>query len=690
MLNFNKFYITFMMLFMSYSLFAKDNYTNIISTINHELTNYERLATNSKNNEHYQPYIISILKSDTFAKLGFTTLGDALKIIPGVAISSDNMNNKALIFRGSNPTSFGQSKLLIDGILVNNIYVDAYSEYLDMPIELIKRIEVIRGPGNESSSITSYVGSINIITFAGDLETDGLFFSKVGSNNYKSIGFRKGYKKEDFSLFTDFFYKKHKNSVHVESSALKAGMYNFPLPIDNTALSTPSDVSLGLENYSLGLNIKYKDILFKSRVYEYKQRSAFGVNFVPSNETDYLELPNYYSQLQYKKLFKLFCVDTKIGIKYNNMENKAKVLPDGIVLPQHTDPTLSVTFNNGVYSEILAKQRAIYHSTKLKYNGIKNHNISTSYYISKTDTINVVSKLTNRDTGVGIVDYSQTIPFFDNDATRKTYNLSIDDKYSYSSALQFLSSLSYENNTHIKAKINPKFSLVYHTEVGNIIKLLYALSHRTPSWQELYMLNNHSRVGNKNLKAEEIETFEASYIKHFSHDSFFQTSLFHIINKNQIHNMTINNQYVNSDTTNKINGIELEYKGNLTPKDSLYLNLSYIDGENSYDDTLSGASNLLLKGYYIYNLRENLALSTVVKYSSDKDRVNLDTRENISATTIVDATVSYKNFSNDYQISLSIKNLFDKDIFYASKINTYEDDYPEIGRNFILSYSKKF
>jgi iron complex outermembrane receptor protein len=336
------------------------------------------------------------------------------------------------------------------------------------------------------------------------------------------------------------------------------------------------------------------------------------------------------------------------------------------------------------------KQKSIFHSANLNYFGIKNHKIDINYYISKTRTYDVVSKLTNRDTGDGLTDYTDTIPFFDINALRNTTILTIEDKYDYSDKLQFLSSISYENNTHIDPKINPKLSLVYRRKNNDIFKLLYSSSHRTPSWQELYTLNNHSRVGNTNLKAEKIQTFESSYIKHLKHNSFIQSTLFCLKNKNQIHNNTKNHQYTNSKKTNTLQGLEFEYKGYITPKDTLYINMSYIDGENSYDQSLSLVSKFLLKGYYIYNLQDNISISTVVKYGSKRHRLKYDPRKNRAGNAIIDTAVNYKNHKYNYKLSLSIKNILDKDTYYSSKPHTYEDDYPQIGRNFILSFSKEF
>ena len=540
------------------------NYTQFLQSINNTLKLYEKTATDTRSNEHYQPYIISVLESCTLKKVGVQTLKDALTLVTGIDIASDNLDYKSPIFRGSNPSAFGQSKLFIDGVLVNNIYFDGYSEYLDIPIEMIKRIEVIRGPGNASEEIASYAGSIHVITYAEDKGKSNSVFAKVGSDGLKVAGFKKGYQNGDFSLFTDFYYKEDDKKVHVQSDILKSGIYDIKTPwytLNNSALAAPGDAPLWLKNYSLGLNMHYLGLSFNGRIYHYKKGAAFGFNYMLPNQNDWLEIPEYYAQLQYKKTFSKLEMITRLGIKYDKAESHQQLVHEGVTLPKPSDPSKTIVLEEGMYGIHEAQQKIYYHSLDIAYTGIEKHKINLGYYLSKIDTVKVVSMITDRETGKGLTDYSDTLPFFDKDAARNSVILNLQDSYSYNDQLKFQYGVNYENNSHIHEQINPKVSMVYNTRHGNIFKLLYARSHRTPSWQELYTLNNRARVGNRDLKAERIQTFEAAHIKHFSHDSFIQTTLFYLINKKQIHNITENNQYINSDKENHLYGIDYLKEG---------------------------------------------------------------------------------------------------------------------------------
>ena len=142
---------------------------SVTQQIDRDLELFTKAATETKANEPYQPYIISVLNGKRLEKLGIATLGEALELIPGVDIATDLMDMKSPVFRGSNPLAFGQVKLLIDGMLANDTFIDGFAGYLYMPIEMIKRIEVVRGPGRRTDGINAYAGSIQVITYAEEI-----------------------------------------------------------------------------------------------------------------------------------------------------------------------------------------------------------------------------------------------------------------------------------------------------------------------------------------------------------------------------------------------------------------------------------------------------------------------------------------------------------------------------------------
>jgi len=668
--------------FISLPLQAED----LVSSIFTDMKQFDKIATKTKQNEHYQPYIISVLHSKELEKLGISNLKEALTLVPGIDMATDNFNNQTPIFRGSNPFAYGQSKLLIDGVVVNNLFFDAYSEYLSMPIEMIKRIEIIRGPGSKVDGINAYAGSINVITYAEDFKgfesNDKLVF-KYGSYDYRMGGFVKNFRTKEFTTHIDFYYQKDNKKISSGPDGLSQGS----LGAANIGLSQSGKAPLWLNEYSLGLNVKYKDFTFKARILKHKQGSAYGINLALPQDSDRLKLPSYYAELGYAKKINDFNIDIKAGLQYGAFDSKAKLTPDGINLG-------GVVFLDGVYGEHYAKQRVLYQSSFVKYGGVENHQITLGYRVTQEKTIAMTSKLSNRATGdAALVDYTDTLPFFDKDAHRNVVALSLQDEYDVNDKLSFLYGVNYESTSYKDAGFEPRVSLVYYKDFKNIFKAIYSCSHRNPSWQEMFTQNNRARVGSTDLKPEKITSYELAYIRNFTNESYLQSDVFYLVNKNQIYNSASDPVYRNSAKTD-IYGVELEYKGHIFANDEVYANYTYLDGRHSTDGgekyNLPNVSHHLAKGYYIYSFSSTLSLGSTLKYVSSKDREKGDTRSKVKAYTTVDTSLNYKNRHYNYTVNMSLKNIFDTDVRYPSPQNTYVDDYAQVRRTFLLTLRKSF
>jgi len=684
------------------SLNAQDN--DILSSISNDMNHFNTVATITKQNEHYQPYIISVFQGKDLEKLSILNLKEALQLVPGVDMATDNVNIQTPIFRGSNSLGYGQSKLFIDDVLVNNLFFDSYSEYLGMPIEMIKRIEVVRGPGSKTNGVNAYAGSIKIITYAEDFKdfesNDKLVF-KYGSNKYRMGGFIKKFKTENLDATIDFYYQKDDKKLYAGPDGYATGsMSSVPLGYDNTALSQTGDAPVWNEDYSLGLNLKYKDFSVKGRYLDHTQGSAYGINRSLPQDDDRVKIPNYYLELGYNKDIGNFDVEIKAGVKYDAFDSKAKLAPNGLVYldayQYSIDGTINtVNFPDGIYGEHLAKQRTLYQSSYLTYNGLDQHLITAGYRLLKEETIEMTSKLSNWTTGdVALVDYTETYPFFDKNAKRYTQIFSLQDQFQYSDKLHFMYGFNYEKTSYENAGVEPRVSMVYQQNLSNIFKASYSRAHRNPSWQEMFTMNNRERRGSTDLEPEIVDAFELAYIKKFSSNTYLQSNLFYLMNKDQIYNSNGDTVYGNLLDTD-IYGAEFEYSGHITAVDKLYLNYTYLTGKSKIKDTgdttsLTNAAHHLAKGYYIYKLTNDISLSGIVKYVSSKKRFQEDNRGKVPSYTTLDTTLNYKNRKDNYDVTIGIKNIFDEDVSYPSPPDDYVEDYVQEGRTFFVTLRKEF
>jgi iron complex outermembrane receptor protein len=115
------------------------------------------------------PSSITVINADEVNRYGYRTLADILQSVQGFNVSYD----RNYAFLGARGVSLGDFNsrmlLLIDGHRVNNNLTDG--AYIDtafiLDIDLIDRVEIIRGPGSVLYGNNAFFGVINVITRQG-------------------------------------------------------------------------------------------------------------------------------------------------------------------------------------------------------------------------------------------------------------------------------------------------------------------------------------------------------------------------------------------------------------------------------------------------------------------------------------------------------------------------------------------
>jgi len=411
------------------------------------LEEVSEIATKTKLNIDDSPSFVTVLHSDKLLKLGVDDVFEALALVPGVQLKRENSGVPIVVFRGVSQK--GEVKLMIDGVTINNSYRGSIYHYLDFPIEMVERIEVIRGAGSVLYGSGAISGVINVITKSSNKGDENTIFVSTGEyDNYKG-GAIVSTNLGEFTFALDTYYQKD----------------------DKTIDSTDRH----LRDYSVGINISDEHLTFLARLKKDDNGNAYGILGVPDKEKNkkYNKNNSYFTQLSYKNnLSKNNKIDILAG--YNRYEQ--------YVHSQHpVIPLIEADF----------EERSYYSQIDIISKSLKDNELLFGIRYENAKTLE--SK------------WSAGLPYVsDPSYSRDITSVYLSDKYSVSSDFDLSVGLRHDDYSDIGDSLSPTLGLVYRLNDEIRLKSLYSHSYRAPSWVEL--------TSNSSLDPEASDSIEAGIV----------------------------------------------------------------------------------------------------------------------------------------------------------------------------------
>jgi len=108
---------------------------------------------------------IYIITQEDIRRSGLNSIPELLRTIPGVHVGRINGNQWAINSRAANEVISREMRIMIDGRdLYNTFFNGVYWDSVNVVLEDIERIEVVRGPGASLWGTNTAHGVVNIIT----------------------------------------------------------------------------------------------------------------------------------------------------------------------------------------------------------------------------------------------------------------------------------------------------------------------------------------------------------------------------------------------------------------------------------------------------------------------------------------------------------------------------------------------
>ncbi len=679
------------LLLLPFSLFAAEAQSDsaLFNNLTDDINTIAQTAKNQRANIDYLPYVMSVFDGEELSRAGASSLKEALGLVAGVNIASDNLSLFNPVFRGSNPVAYGQSKLIVDGVEVNDLFFDGYTAYLAMPIDMIKRLEIVRGPGSYSNGHSGYAGSIIITTYKGEMSTgdNGRWFASSGSYGTRKTGASYAMKQDDFAFAADLY------TVHDDLRLPygKDGLSNNLLGSANASLSRSGDAPLNTDATMASASISKGAFFADGRFSSYKHGSGGGINYALASDGDHYNVDQWQVRAGAHYRAGDFAGTLQAAMIQDSFTSHQLLAPAGLRLPSLTPPTTIVTYPNGFYGVHEAYIRTYRVNNTLSgtvYGGDATFGLSGSWSsVSSEKTLT-----TDRDSGTGMSDYSTTLPFFNPNGSINNLTAYMTYERAISSSLIGYASLTVDRRNGLAVQIDPRIAAVYTIDPNNLIKFSISHAHRNPSWQEMFTLNNKARWGNPDLRPETVMAYETQYIHKFETEHTLSINLFRLNNDDQIY-LQYNTplaryEYVNGSKS-LIQGIETEWRRRYDST-SFYAAYTHIWAEDGNNVRLPNAPADTARGFITQTLDENWYASLAGRWQSATPRAVGDVRSDMKSIGIVDTSIGYKLPRLHSEIQFTLKNMFNETELYPSPKGTYNDDYPAVGRTYLVTVRGTF
>jgi outer membrane receptor for ferrienterochelin and colicins len=129
------------------------------------------VATKSALHVAQTPAVVTVITADEIQARGYTSLADVLRSVPGFYDVYDGVTHNVGIrgVNGGQNASGSGLKLMIDGQAVG--YGPSSGNFFGeelIPIQVVERVEIIRGPASALYGADAFLGAINVITRSGE------------------------------------------------------------------------------------------------------------------------------------------------------------------------------------------------------------------------------------------------------------------------------------------------------------------------------------------------------------------------------------------------------------------------------------------------------------------------------------------------------------------------------------------
>jgi outer membrane receptor protein involved in Fe transport len=651
------------------------------------------------------PSIVSVVTDEEIRRLGARTLEEVLEMVPGVEVLTDNLGRGLIVLRGvpaerrsRTPAAWaarlttGSSAnvlVLFNGHRLNeDLSGGATIVNLDIPVDNIKKVEIIRGPGSALFGANAFLGVINIVTYTADTFS-GMKVS-VGGGSFDtrqaSVLFGKTVGKVSLSGFAQWADTDGAQLLVPADVQTLTDEFLEPQGILPASLA-PGPTMDDRRAFDANASLVYGGLTLGGR---FKDEDAGGYIGLVDNLGRQNRLQNRQLSLytDYRRPLGEKG-DLRGSFTFTQSEERAFLdpFPPQSFLPLDPERSQLGFFPDGVLVDLELNSRRWGGEVRVDASVFRGNTATFGVGVETESTLDILARGNfnrNRVPMPGFLSLPPVIP----QTERRIVSLFAQDTWNPVDRVGVTAGLRWDDYSDFGKTLNPRAAVVLRLPRDLSLKVLYGRAFRAPTFLELFS-NWPGTPGDSDLEPMTINTFEVALGYRRRGLRVSANAYANYLRQSIALERSDTDRFVNTPGVDA-RGVEFELSRSFG-RHALRLGYAYQDCEQRITGRpvpdiphhLASLGGTLAIGKHLSLTPSLLIRGSRPRSGGDRE----DQRPETDGYTLLNLGVRVREVFQGLELSASVQNGLDEEYFDPSPFNGVRGDYPRPGRKVFVKAS---